>query len=1013
MPLVGRDGEVAELEAAVAAAAAGNGACWLFLGEPGIGKSRLTEEACALARQAGFRTAWGRCWEAGGAPSFWPWVQVIRTLLRTREGSPLEQLGPYRRDLLAHLLPELGPSETDDAGHARFELMAGVTAWLCEIAEERPVWIGIEDLHVADPSSLALLDALVRPVADARVLFVGTARDAEIPRTGAGEAFHRVARDATVRALPRLDRSQVHTFLSQALPTEAQGEQDRGSRPLDAAVYEATEGNPLFLVELTRLLATTGAEADPRQLVPPSVRTTILRRRARLSEEAQELLSYAALAGREFRPEALQQAFGLAQGAPALQEVADAGLATPAEAGVWRFSHIVIPEVLLDALPAEEAARRHGSWAGYLSRRGAPCAEVARHFRSAGPQWRPQAFEASLQAGERASARLAFDDALGHFEVAHTLLDDAKVAAHIRLARAEGLARLAVGQADAGRALCQQAFELAVSAGDAVQMGESALAFGAVLRFAHVDDELVDMLRRALDALPTEDSEVRARCTARLAAALQPAPDPKEPIAMAHDAVAMARRVGDPDTLMVVLRDGCSALVDLSPADTHTPLSAELLALAEARGHYADAVRARLRLVFGKLELGQADEAWAHVDASVAHTREHAGPRHQWRVDALLGMRALWEGRYAEARGHIDRLREHDGNGNVANVELLQRAALCRATGDRDTLLRLAPKVAALFAGTEEGRMMATVYHAHLLIALDRVQEAAERLPDELAHAALDYGDCTLPFLVARFAAATSNRALAQRVIQIYPDDSPGLLHLGVLSMTLVGPVQRALAWAHEALGDAERAERHHRRADQVVRDSGGVVAGQARPARPSPASTMADTSAVLEREGDVWRLVFAGAEARVKATKGVAILARLLDKPGQDVHVLDLVHPDGGRAKVDPSDAGEVLDAEAREAYRARAADLQEQLAEAEDFHDLGRVARLQEELQALTDELMRGVGLGGRSRRTGSAAERARVNVRKRIRDAVSRIDAVHPALGRHLSRSVKTGLLCRYDP
>src|SRR6185436_2140168 len=130
--------------------------------------------------------------------------------------------------------------------------------------------------------------------------------------------------------------------------------------------------------------------------------------------------------------------------------------------------------------------------------------------------------------------------------------------------------------------------------------------------------------------------------------------------------------------------------------------------------------------------------------------------------------------------------------------------------------------------------------------------------------------------------------------------------------------------------------------------------------------------------------------------------------EPGREWHVLDL---SGAREPVDAGDAGERLDATARAAYKTRLAELREELEEAESWNDAGRQARLAAEAEAITAELSGAVGLGGRERRTGSAVERARVNVRRRIVDAMKRIEEACPALGAHLAARVKTGVTCVY--
>jgi hypothetical protein len=128
-------------------------------------------------------------------------------------------------------------------------------------------------------------------------------------------------------------------------------------------------------------------------------------------------------------------------------------------------------------------------------------------------------------------------------------------------------------------------------------------------------------------------------------------------------------------------------------------------------------------------------------------------------------------------------------------------------------------------------------------------------------------------------------------------------------------------------------------------------------------------------------------------------------------VHVLDLVNGQagGGAEPVDVGDAGELLDDEARDSYRARLEDLREVVAEAESFGDAARAARAREEIEFLGAELGRAVGLGGRARRAGSPAERARIAVQRRIKNALGRIAEASPALAESLSRSVKTGNFC----
>ena len=177
-----------------------------------------------------------------------------------------------------------------------------------------------------------------------------------------------------------------------------------------------------------------------------------------------------------------------------------------------------------------------------------------------------------------------------------------------------------------------------------------------------------------------------------------------------------------------------------------------------------------------------------------------------------------------------------------------------------------------------------------------------------------------------------------------------------------------------------------------------------------------------FHRDGEVWTLAYRGREIRIRDSKGLRDLQRPARRPGTAVAALDLAAAPGGhRADAaagpdvlhPPSDTGEVIDAQARAAYRQRLSDLDEAAAEADAAADIERSARIAVERDALVEALTEAYGLGGRGRRSGSAAERARTAVTARIRDAIRRIGEAHPELGRHLARSVRTGTFCVYEP
>lgn len=237
-----------------------------------------------------------------------------------------------------------------------------------------------------------------------------------------------------------------------------------------------------------------------------------------------------------------------------------------------------------------------------------------------------------------------------------------------------------------------------------------------------------------------------------------------------------------------------------------------------------------------------------------------------------------------------------------------------------------------------------------------------------------------------------------------------------------------------------DEAERLYKRALQVADSAGTEVAiveelqralaqiEKTRAAAPAPLAATATPLAaaphpqVFRRDGEFWTVRYGGRTSRLKDTKGMRYLRHLLSNPGREVHVLDLVaiieHPERG-AEVTSEDITStgsdqpLLDEHAKRAYKQRLEDLQADIEEAEANHDPERVARLREEVDALIEQLSSAVGLGGRDRVTTSSAERARVNVRKVVKEALRRIEAADPDLGAHLAATVRTGIYLSYTP
>jgi hypothetical protein len=260
-------------------------------------------------------------------------------------------------------------------------------------------------------------------------------------------------------------------------------------------------------------------------------------------------------------------------------------------------------------------------------------------------------------------------------------------------------------------------------------------------------------------------------------------------------------------------------------------------------------------------------------------------------------------------------------------------------------------------------------------------------------------------------------------------DASTTFEHAVRLWNEIEAPYETALA--RLGLAEAQRAAGNEQLADLELRAARATLArlGAESHTEREPAPRVEqqpDSSALAFRcEGDTWLLAFAGRSARLRDLKGLHYLARLLAEPGREFHVLDLV----GLEREQPAptsathgyelgvstggDSGPLLDDRAKEAYRRRLTEIDEDIAEATSMADLGRIAQAHAEREFLLRELSRAVGLGGRDRRAGSASERARVSVTRAVRHALARIREHHSPLADYLERVVRTGAFCAYMP
>ncbi|WP_101831543.1 ATP-binding protein [Frankia canadensis] len=435
--LIGRAEELEVLRRAVGSAFTGGTGLVIVEGEPGVGKTRLLEEASAEADRRGALVVWGRCLEGDGTPSMWPWVQTVGAVL---DGLPAAEREKWRAGELGHLVAPrgdflAGPGLPD--GGAQFRLFEWVVALLGQISARRPVVLVVDDLQWADVASLEMFSHLAARLPHGTAI-IGALRDrapapgSELARMLA--AASRLPRHRRIRLGP-LDLTEVAELVRR----------ETGHIPGTRAAYRIhirTAGNPFFVRELSRLLAdgrVLTEKAAAQAGVPSTVRDVVRDRMAGLDEDTRGLVQIAALIGRDVDVGLLAGAAGLdTQTCIDRLEPLDAlGLLSPppGDPFSFRFAHDLVRESVVRTTPPPRATRLHLRVADALERSvvGGEAVDerLAHHLWAAGPLADPARTAAALiRAGHGAAVKAAFEAAAQQLESA------------ARVARTAGLAEL-------------------------------------------------------------------------------------------------------------------------------------------------------------------------------------------------------------------------------------------------------------------------------------------------------------------------------------------------------------------------------------------------------------------------------------------------------------------------------------------------------------------------------------------------------------------------------------------
>jgi AAA ATPase domain len=1098
-PYVGRRGELDLLLGGLAAVRSGERRVVLLAGEPGIGKTRLAAEAALAAHAQGARVLYGRSDEALGIP-YQAFAEALGHLVSSAPPGLLESAGAALREL-ASLVPavreRVPAAESPEKGHGgeRYVLFGAVGSLLTAASAREPVVLVLDDLHWADVPTVLLVHHLLAVPSGPRVLVIATCRPAD-PSQGAelSASLARLRRDERVEEihLDGLGEGDVLDLVQEL----AGAELGEGERAYARVLHRETAGNPLFVSEVIRDLggreeiAAAGAalgRGDPTAALaaPASLRELIAARAAGLGAEALAVLEAASVVGREFDMRLLARVAELddERVADVLDGAERAALVVPVAGrpGRFAFQHPLTGRTLYDHLGAARRARLHRRVGEALEEleehpSAARAGEIARHWAEASPPDRERALRYAELAGRHALQEVDPEAALRWLGQALELHGPAQDRRRCSLLIMLGVARRKHGDARYRETLLEAA-RLGRELGESRLLVRAAIenTRGFVSDSSEVDTERVAMLEAALEAAGAADSRERVLLLGILAFELTFAPDRGRRVALADEALAVARRLDDPRMLCYVL--GARSMPIWAPETLD-----ERLACSEESVRLADGLADRLAQFHALhwhgvalVQAGQMDKLQRVVKREAELAARLGEPSARWLARFDEAALAIVGGRLADAEDLAAEALEIATDSGQPDALSFHTNQLTNIRYDQGRLAELQPMIAETAAanpGIGGFRSLLALAYVEGELAFEAAEllaaERLEALPRDMswlacvvlwAHVCASVGDAARADVLYRelhpYAAQVVYTGVSAwgdvdhtlgrlaTVAGRYDDAAKHLAASTARYGRIGAPVwlaraaldEASLLLARERPGDRERARELLHRAEDEARRLGAagierraavllgheratsVLAAPAlRTAAVAPAAgRRADArQAGLAREGELWTLTHAGGSFHLKDSKGLRYLARLLEEPHAEVHVVELqAGAPAPELRAAGKTAGPWLDDEAKQAYRTRLAELEDDLAEAERWGDPERVARAREEREAIGRELARAVGLGGRDRPAGSAAERARVNATRAIRGAIRRIEECDPSLGRHLDRAVRTGTFCAYDP
>lgn len=673
---VGRDAEAEIVARLGKEAASGERRVVLVAGEAGVGKTRLVAEAAAGFHREGAVVMFGRCEEELGVP-YQPFAEAFSEYVAAAPPADLAgQLGSLGGEL-SRLVPDLpariaglaAPLQAEPETE-RYRLFEAVREFLAVVSETTPVVLVLDDLHWAARPTLALLMHLVRRTERGRLMVIGTYRDTDLGRTHPlAEVLADLRRLAGTErvALTGLDEAGVVAFVEAVTQHPVEGE----LLALTRAVSTETEGNPFFVGEVFRHLAESGAaaEVDGRWRVlrplaevgiPEGVREVVGRRLSRLSEGANEVLTTAAVIGREFELGLLAEATdgGTEAALDAVEQAEGAHLvvARSGRPGVYAFAHALVRSTLYEELPTAARLRQHRRIGLTLERRvGAALVDLAHHFVEAAPLGEAgRAVDYARRAGDHARDDLAFEEAASHYEHALAALDlvgdaDAALRCDLQIALGDVLNH---ARDRRYREVLAAAAASARSLGDGRRLAEVVVAhnLGFARPVGRTDEVVVALAEEALAMLPVADDPLRARLLAVLGLELAWSLDVARRRAFLAEADAIARRIADKRVLTEVLVLRRWADTDPDNLESRFSGANELIALAEQVGDAEAAWIGHVWLAMCHYEDGDVAGSVAGVEAAGRYAGELRNPVLEAELVGGRTINALLLGRLDDAR---------------------------------------------------------------------------------------------------------------------------------------------------------------------------------------------------------------------------------------------------------------------------------------------------------------------------------------------------------------------------